>query len=82
MDEKFTELFLKHRSKIKNNLCLIIGNADVDDLIQDAAIKALKVFREGRFNEGGNFPAWMTQIAKNLFIDSTRKNHTAEADPE
>lgn len=78
MDEKFTELFLKHKMKIRNNLCLIIGSSDVDDLIQDAAIKALKVFRDGGFNEGGNFTAWMTQIAKNLFIDGTRKKSPIE----
>lgn len=52
---------------------MITNNYDVDDLMQDAFIKALNAYRNGSFIQGGNFSAWFTQIAKNLFIDSIRK---------
>ncbi len=68
------------------NLCR--NNEDVNDILQDSFITAMKVIKEGKF-QGGNFSSWMGKIAYNRFrtlyrkkklygMDSTDENYFAD----
>ena len=47
---------------------------DVDDLAQDVYVKAYKAFE--RFEPGRSFKSWLFSIAKNTYIDWTRRQKT------
>jgi RNA polymerase sigma-70 factor (ECF subfamily) len=47
------------------------NRADAEDLVQDAASKALRSFHT--FERGTNFKAWMYRILTNTYINSYRK---------
>ncbi|TCC88567.1 sigma-70 family RNA polymerase sigma factor [Pedobacter frigiditerrae] len=47
-------------------------NEEVDDLMQDTMIKAIKNY--GQFKEGTNIKAWLFTILRNTFINEYRRN--------
>jgi RNA polymerase sigma-70 factor (ECF subfamily) len=57
---------------------LMRGNqADADDLVQDAVLRAFQAFP--RFRPGTNFRAWLFRILRNAHVDLLRKRgHRAE----
>lgn len=57
---------------------LMRGNqADADDLVQDAVLRAFQAFP--RFRPGTNFRAWLFRILRNAYVDLLRKRgHRAE----
>ncbi|MFZ5949314.1 MAG: RNA polymerase sigma factor [Candidatus Rifleibacteriota bacterium] len=51
-----------------------LPEAEADDMAQEVYIKAYKAFE--RFDENRSFKSWIFSIAKNTFIDWTRKQKT------
>ncbi|MBU1107651.1 MAG: RNA polymerase sigma factor [Candidatus Riflebacteria bacterium] len=51
-----------------------LPEADVDDMAQEVYLKAYNAF--DRYESGRSFKAWLFSIAKNTFIDWTRKQKT------
>ncbi len=51
-----------------------LPESDVDDLAQEAYLKAYKAF--DKFESGRSFKSWLFSIAKNTFIDWTRRQKT------
>lgn len=44
-----------------------------EDIFQETFTKAIVTIQQGRYNENGKFPAWLTRIAHNLIIDCFRQ---------
>lgn len=77
-NEAFDVLLQRHKDKLYAYILHIVKNEDVaDDLFQETFIRAIVKLRQGGYEEGGKFYAWLTRIAHNLFIDLFRdeKNH-------
>ena len=51
-----------------------LPEADVDDMAQEVYIKAYRAFE--RYDESRSFKSWLFSIAKNSFIDWTRRQKT------
>lgn len=51
-----------------------VPESEVDDLAQEAYLKAYKAF--DKFESGRSFKSWLFSIAKNSFIDWTRRQKT------
>lgn len=51
-----------------------LPESDVDDMAQEAYLKAFKAF--DKFESGRSFKSWLFSIAKNTFIDWTRRQKT------
>lgn len=51
-----------------------LPEAEVDDMAQEVYLKAYNAF--DRYESGRSFKAWLFSIAKNTFIDWTRKQKT------
>ena len=53
-----------------------LPESDIDDMAQDSYLKAYKAF--DRFESGRSFKSWLFSIAKNTFIDWTRRQRTQQ----
>lgn len=51
-----------------------LPESEIDDMAQEAYLKAFKAF--DRFEAGRSFKSWLFSIAKNTFIDWTRRQKT------
>jgi RNA polymerase sigma-70 factor (ECF subfamily) len=51
-----------------------LPESEVDDIAQDAYLKAYKAF--DKFDSGKSFKSWLFSIARNTFIDWTRRQKT------
>lgn len=73
-DHAFAPLLARHQGRVFTTLVLIVRDrALAEDLTQDTFIKAVKMLREGRYEDAGKFGAWVCRIAHNLGIDATRR---------
>jgi RNA polymerase sigma-70 factor, ECF subfamily len=54
------------------------NRAEAEDLVQDAALNALRAFHS--FQPGTNFKAWFFRILTNLFYSAYRKRRTERTD--
>lgn len=72
-NEAFDELLLRYKDKLYAYIAFYTKNNDItDDLFQETFVKAIINLRKGKYNEKGNFYAWLTRIAHNLLIDQIR----------
>lgn len=74
-DGEFAALLSACRRKIINHLTWYktYNKEESLEIFQEASIKALQAWREGKFEKGSNFNGWFTIICNNLFIDRSRK---------
>lgn len=77
----FDTLFARHSDAIYAMLLKFTGNSDdVDDLIQEAFMKAyLKI---GLYDPKYDFGAWIYTIARNTFVDFSRSRKSNALNPE
>jgi len=70
----FEALVRRHRAKMFSTILNIAKDRTLtEDLFQEALIKMVQVIQTGRYNEEGKFLPWALRIARNLAIDSFRK---------
>ena len=77
----FDTLFARHSDAIYAMLLKFTGNSDdVDDLIQEAFMKAyLKI---GLYDPKYDFGAWIYTIARNTFVDFSRSRKSNALNPQ
>ncbi len=83
MSEQFRQDLVKLVPKLRRFALSLTGNqADADDLVQSACVKALK--NTAQFREGTRMDSWMYRIIQTLWIDDRRRAKTrgAQVDPE
>ena len=76
-DERaFEMLYRRHRKQLYGYLCnLLSGNsAEVDEIFEMTWIKVIDNLPAYRHQ--GKFSAWLFRVAKNVFLDTLRKNKT------
>lgn len=69
--EKITEWFHLYSNDVLNFLIYYTGRGDVEDLVQEVFIKAIRKIRT--FNNQSSPKTWLFSIARNLAIDELRK---------
>lgn len=74
-DEKAFEIIIKkYEVEVYNYLCKITRDHMLAmDLLQETIIKAYKYL--DRFDDKYSFKVWLFSLAKNVFIDETRKSY-------
>ncbi|WP_449537356.1 RNA polymerase sigma factor [Ferdinandcohnia sp. Marseille-Q9671] len=65
------EWFYKYGDDVYNYLIYYTGSLDVEDLVQEVFLKALKSLSS--FEERANPKTWLLSIARNLVIDISRR---------
>ncbi len=77
-------LYERHIPSVYNFISRISpSETDVDDIVQDAFVKAWKNLK--KFNPELSFKTWLFTIAKNVLLDKLKKNRTiifSLSDPE
>ncbi len=69
---KLAVLFDRHHAGLYRYAMKMTGNPSwSEDLVQEIFVRLLK-YRE-TFRDGHSFPTWMYRIARNAYIDQTRK---------
>jgi len=79
--DSFNELLVEALPRLRTYaLWLTRNRASADDLLQEAAYRALRA--RDQFTMGTNFGAWMSRIVRNEFISSVRgsKKHVPMQD--
>ncbi len=73
-NEAFDALLAKNQDRLFQYICFMTGgNADVaDDVFQETWMKAIMAIRDGRYEENGQFGAWLLRIARNIVLDDAR----------
>ncbi len=74
-EEAFALLLKRHKSKVFTTIYLIVKDKDhAEDLLQETFFKVIRKLRGGEYNNEGKFLQWVCRIARNMAIDSFRKN--------
>ncbi|MCD8304747.1 MAG: sigma-70 family RNA polymerase sigma factor [Prevotellaceae bacterium] len=72
-NEAFDALLAHNQRRVFQYICFMTGDRDVaDDVFQDTFVKAIMAIRDGRYQENGQFCAWLLRIARNLILDRQR----------
>ncbi|WP_391203830.1 RNA polymerase sigma factor [Psychrobacillus sp. L4] len=66
------EWFEQYERDITSFLMYYTGSLDVEDLVQETFLRALK--KLSRFNENAHPKTWLISIARNMVIDHYRRN--------
>lgn len=73
-NEAFDILLNRYKTKLYTYIYYTVRNQELaEDIFQETFTKAIVTIRQGRYNENGKFPAWLTRIAHNLIIDHFRQ---------
>lgn len=73
-NKAFDVLLMRYKNRLYSYIYYIVRNAELaEDIFQETFMKAIVTIRQGRYNENGKFPAWLTRIAHNLIIDHFRQ---------
>ena len=83
--DAFVQLYRRYQSSVRSFVCARVNPNDLDDLEQEIWRKIWR-YLPTKF-QGGNFRAWMYQIARNYIIDHSRRQKRvvapgAEADEQ
>lgn len=73
-NEAFDILLNRHKNRLYSYIYYTVRNVELaEDIFQETFTKAIITIQQGRYNENGKFPAWLTRIAHNLIIDCFRQ---------
>lgn len=73
-NEAFDVLLNRHKDRLYTYIYYTVRNEELaEDIFQETFTKAIITIKQGRYNENGKFPAWLTRIAHNLIIDCFRQ---------
>ncbi|MBS1773502.1 MAG: sigma-70 family RNA polymerase sigma factor [Bacteroidetes bacterium] len=74
-EEKAMEtLVYRYKDKLYTSVYMLVKDKYVaEDLFQEAFLKIIRTFREGRYCEQGKFLPWAIRVAHNLCMDHFRK---------
>jgi RNA polymerase sigma factor (sigma-70 family) len=74
-EEAFAILLKRHKSKVLTTIFLIVKDREhAEDLMQDTFFKVIRKLKSGEYNNEGKFVQWVCRIARNMAIDSFRKD--------
>ncbi|MEJ0002095.1 MAG: sigma-70 family RNA polymerase sigma factor [bacterium] len=74
--DAFGVLFQRHSERLRSTIYFLIKDRDkslVDDLVQDAFIKAQEAIMTKGYSERNSFGAWLARIGHNLAVDCLRR---------
>ena len=67
-------LLNRYKDRLYAYIYYTVRNEELaEDIFQETFTKAIVTIQQGRYNENGKFPAWLTRIAHNLIIDCFRQ---------
>ena len=73
-NEAFDILLNRYKDRLYAYIYYTVRNEELaEDIFQETFTKAIVTIKQGRYNENGKFPAWLTRIAHNLIIDCFRQ---------
>ena len=73
-NEAFDILLNRYKDRLYAYIYYTVRNEELaEDIFQETFTKAIVTIQQGRCNENGKFPAWLTRIAHNLIIDCFRR---------
>ncbi len=73
-NEAFDILLNRYKDRLYAYIYYTVRNEELaEDIFQETFTKAIITIQQGRYNENGKFPAWLTRIAHNLIIDCFRQ---------
>lgn len=73
-NEAFDILLNRYKDRLYAYIYYTVRNEELaEDIFQETFTKAIVTIQQGRYNENGKFPAWLTRIAHNLIIDRFRQ---------
>lgn len=73
-NEAFDFLLNRYKDRLYAYIYYTVRNEELaEDIFQETFTKAIVTIQQGRYNENGKFPAWLTRIAHNLIIDCFRQ---------
>ena len=73
-NEAFDILLNRYKDRLYAYIYYTVRNEELaEDIFQETFTKAIVNIQQGRYNENGKFPAWLTRIAHNLIIDCFRQ---------
>ena len=68
-NEAFDILLNRYKDRLYAYIYYTVRNEELaEDIFQETFTKAIVTIQQGRYNENGKFPAWLTRIAHNLII--------------
>lgn len=74
-EQAFSLLVKRHKSKVLTTIFLIVKDREhAEDLLQDTFFKVIRKLKAGDYNNEGKFIQWICRIARNMAIDSFRKD--------
>lgn len=74
-EDAFASLLKRHKSKVFTTIYIIVKDRDAaHDLLQDTFFKVIRKLKSGDYNNEGKFVQWVCRIARNMAIDSFRKD--------
>lgn len=71
-EERLAEVYLQELPQLIGIAMRNGISTDAEDVAQDSAIRALVAIRNGRYEDRGNLPGYLKEIAKNGAIDRKR----------
>ena len=73
-NEAFDILLNRYKDRLYAYIYYTVRNEELaEDIFQETFTKAIVTIQQGRYNENGKFPAWLTRITHNLIIDCFRQ---------
>ena len=73
-NEAFDILLNRYKDRLYAYIYYTVRNEELaEDIFQETFTKAIVTIQQGRYNENGKFPAWLTRIAHNLISDCFRQ---------
>lgn len=76
MNNRIAEWFYKYSDDVYHFLVYLLSSSDVEDLVQEVFIKALKGI--DRYEGAASPKTWLLAIARHVAIDEIRKRKTAK----
>ena len=77
-NKAFDILVKRHIASVRATVKKIINGNDLEDLVQEAFIKAMIAIRENNYTEDGHFKYWVISIGRNHAINFYRKKRDAK----